>query len=158
MLPPRRELSEEAKPMGKINWGRVFLGGLVAAMVIFAGQGLINGVVLKDEWMAAAESINRQEQMLNVSAMGYFVAMALLLGVALAWFYAAARPRFGPGPGTAVKVGLAVWLVAYFLPTLGWVPMDLFTTEMLGIIIVCGVVQMLVAALVAGALYKEAQG
>jgi len=30
----------------------------------------------------------------------------------MTWWYAAIRPRFGPGPTTAAIAGLAVWLIA----------------------------------------------
>ncbi len=30
----------------------------------------------------------------------------------MTWWYAAIRPRFGPGPKTAAIAGLAVWLIA----------------------------------------------
>jgi hypothetical protein len=35
----------------------------------------------------------------------------LFLGTLMTFWYAAIRPRFGPGPITAVIAGLAVWLV-----------------------------------------------
>ena len=38
-------------------------------------------------------------------------------GVFLLWMYAAIRPRFGNGPGTAVKAGLAGWFLAGVLCT-----------------------------------------
>jgi hypothetical protein len=39
---------------------------------------------------------------------------------------AAVRPRLGPGPGTALHTGIAVWLLGYWLPMLTWIPMGLF--------------------------------
>ena len=35
--------------MGKINWGRVFLGGLVAGIVINIGEFLFHGVIFKTQ-------------------------------------------------------------------------------------------------------------
>jgi hypothetical protein len=42
----------------------------------------------------------------------------LVAGVFLVWMYAAIRPRFGAGPGTAVKAGLAGWFLAALLSTM----------------------------------------
>jgi len=38
--------------------------------------------------------------------------------VLLVWLYAAIRPRFGPGPATAAKAGVAAWFVGSLLVTL----------------------------------------
>ena len=37
-------------------------------------------------------------------------AAVCLAGIGLVWLYAAVRPRLGPGPGTALKVGIVVGL------------------------------------------------
>jgi len=37
------------------------------------------------------------------------ILVSLILGLALVFFYAAARPRFGAGPMTAVKVAVVFW-------------------------------------------------
>jgi hypothetical protein len=33
------------------------------------------------------------------------------MGLVLVWTYAAIRPRFGPGPKTAVTAALVIWIV-----------------------------------------------
>ncbi|HEY3125318.1 MAG TPA: hypothetical protein VGK70_14805 [Thermoanaerobaculia bacterium] len=35
--------------MGQINWGRVFLGGLLAGVVINVGEFLFHAVLFKDQ-------------------------------------------------------------------------------------------------------------
>jgi hypothetical protein len=142
--------------MGGMNWGRVLLGGIVAAVVIFLSEWLIHGVVLMDDWMAAMESINRPQNPEEAPIVLYAV-ISLLFGLALAWTYAGIRPRFGAGPGTALKAGFVIWLVGYALPMLGWVPLGIFNNRMLYIGLGGGLVELIVAALVAGALYSEAQ-
>src|SRR5690606_34596624 len=47
--------------------------------------------------------------------LGYLVT-AIVLGVVMVWLYAVARPRLGPGPGTALRIGLAVWALACAIP------------------------------------------
>lgn len=41
-----------------------------------------------------------------------YILLLLLIGIGLTWLYAAARPRLGAGPVTALKVGLLVGLIA----------------------------------------------
>ncbi len=38
--------------MGKINWGRVLLGGLLAGIVVNVFEYVTNGVVLASDWNA----------------------------------------------------------------------------------------------------------
>ena len=42
-----------------------------------------------------------------------FLAYTFVLGIILAWLYAAIRPRFGPGPFTALRAGAVLWLAAW---------------------------------------------
>jgi hypothetical protein len=90
--------------MGKINLGRVVLGGIVAAIVIGAFEFVLNGVMLADQWPALMKSINRPE--LGGSEIVCFNILALIQGLAAVWTYAAIRPRFGEGPVTAIRAAL----------------------------------------------------
>ena len=36
-----------------------------------------------------------------------------MLGIASVWLYAAIRPRYGAGAGTAIMAGVAVWVMAH---------------------------------------------
>ena len=46
--------------MGKINWTRVILGGLVAGVVINISEFVLNGVVLAKDMEAAISALGRQ--------------------------------------------------------------------------------------------------
>ena len=46
--------------MGKINWTRVILGGLVAGVIINISEFLLNGVVLAKDMEAAMRALGRQ--------------------------------------------------------------------------------------------------
>jgi len=43
----------------------------------------------------------------------FLVGATFLIGFVAVWLYAAIRPRFGPGPKTAVYAGLAVWALSH---------------------------------------------
>ena len=60
-----------------------------------------------------------------------FLAWGFFYGVIAVWVYAAIRPRFGPGPRTALRAGLVVWLVGYLAPTAGYSAMG-FWPDALG--------------------------
>ena len=90
--------------MGKINWTRVFLGGLawwVVAMVLY----------MRTEVIAAWKVLGLHVPGTLEFAVFWFV-FVYAAGVLAMWLYAAIRPRFGPGPKTAVGAGVAFWLIA----------------------------------------------
>ena len=59
------------------------------------------------------------------SAIGGFVIITFLVGIITVWLYAAIRPRFGPGPGTAVIAALVVWFFAYLHQSVAMVLMGI---------------------------------
>jgi hypothetical protein len=141
--------------MGKINWGRVILGGLAAGIVINLSEWLLNGVVLKEQWAESMKALGKSGEVTANQIIVWNI-WGFLLGIGLVWLYAAIRPRFGPGAGTAVKAGLAVWFFAHFLWTLGSWNMGLFPQNALMIGVAWVLVETILAAVVGGWLYKEA--
>jgi hypothetical protein len=139
--------------MGKINVVRVILGGLLAGLVINISESVLNLVVVADAMELALRQLNVPPAAGGTVAI--FVVFAFLLGIVTVWLYAAIRPRFGPGPKTAVLAGLLVWLLAYLWPTLGDGLMGLFDAGLLVLAVVWGLVEIIIAALAGGWVYKE---
>ncbi len=138
--------------MGKINWGRVILGGLLAGLVINIFEYVVNGVVLAADWEAAMKALGHQ---MSNSAIAVFVVWGFLAGIAAIWLYAAARPRFGPGPKTAALTGVGYWVVGYALPNFGLAPLGLFPPRLLVIGTIVGLVEIIVASEIGAWIYKE---
>ncbi|MBI3872078.1 MAG: hypothetical protein HY304_03260 [candidate division Zixibacteria bacterium] len=99
--------------MGRINAGRVIMGGLLAGLVMNLGEFILNGVVLKAQWETAMHAINRTPA--GGSAIAVLVIDGFISGLLAIWLYAAVRPRLGSGPKTAVLVGLIVWIFSCFM-------------------------------------------
>jgi hypothetical protein len=91
--------------MGKINWARVFLGGVLAGVIINVFEIAWSGFVLAKQWHAAMSALGHP---LPSAAIWIFALEALGMGIAAVWLYAAIRPRFGAGLKTAVAAGLAL--------------------------------------------------
>jgi hypothetical protein len=51
--------------------------------------------------------------------------MYTLKGIVAVWLYAVAHPRFGPGPRTALIIGLAYWVIGYVIPVVSFEPLML---------------------------------
>jgi hypothetical protein len=140
--------------MGKINWGRVVAGGLLAGVVLNVIDWLVYGVWLHPDLAAAMQALGKQPAAMD-SAVPIFVLVDFLCGIGLLWVYAAIRPRFGAGPKTAVIAGLAVWFFMGLLRTLGDAPMGLMPQRVMMVGALVSLVVLPVGAAVGAYVYKE---
>jgi hypothetical protein len=139
--------------MGRINLGRVVLGGLLAGLVINISESILNGVVLAEDMTAMMAALNKPP--IDEGMIGLFYVLGFGLGIVLIWLYAAMRPRFGPGVQTAVCAGLLVWGLAYLYANLFAFITGLFPRRILVVGTVWGLVELVVAAVAGAWLYKE---
>ena len=139
--------------MGKINLGRVILGGLVAGLVMNIGEYVLNEPILGAQWVAAMESLNRQP--VGGNAIALFVVATFILGVTTIWIYAAIRPRMGAGPSTAICAGLLVWFLVSLYPAAFYVAMDLFPQNLLLMAVVWAFFEIPIAAVAGAWFYQE---
>ena len=96
--------------MAAINYGRVVLGGLVAGVVANIGDFVVNNMIMADDMIRMAQRLNLNQAVMASAAVGMtWVVVDFVYGTLIVWTYAAIRPRFGPGPGTAIKAGLVLW-------------------------------------------------
>ena len=98
--------------MGKINAGKALAGGILAAVILSGLDFVINNYILAGDWQNVARLRNIDlTTMGGTSALVLMLVVDFILGQVLVLTYAAIRPRFGPGPGTA---SIAAFLI--FLP------------------------------------------
>jgi len=142
--------------MGKINMQKVIVGGLVAGVVLNVVDFLLFGVVLKADMAAAMQALGKPP--IADSVIPWFVFLDFVAGIFLVWLYAAIRPRFGPGPATAVKAGLAVWFVAGLLHALFEWPMGLMPQNLMLIATAGMLVEFPLAAVAGAKFYTEGAG
>lgn len=139
--------------MGRINWSRVVLGGLLAGVVLNVVDWLLYGVLLAKDYAAAMQALGKQGSMDNL--IPWFVFLDFVTGIALLWVYAAIRPRFGASAKTGIIAGLAVWFFIAFLHALGEAPMQLFPQRLYVIGVVVALFQLPIATAVGAYVYKE---
>ena len=141
-----------------INTGKVVTGGLAAGLVMNVCDYVINTYIMAPAFKADMDAIN-PALMTNMETAGTtmimkFVVLDFIFGLLLVWTYAAMRPRFGAGVGTAVKAGLLLWLVSgltwYFTVVMGLFSMAFWTKSF-----ALALVTMLLSAYVGAMLYKE---
>jgi len=141
--------------VGKINWGRVVVGGLLAGVVLNIFDWLVYGVWLSADIAAGMQALGKDPRAMD-SAIPLWVTLDFVYGIGLVWVYAAIRPRFGAGPGTAVIAGLAVWFFIGLLHAIAEAPMGLMPQRVMTIGTIVALIQIPLAGVVGAYVYKEA--
>lgn len=138
--------------MGKINLARVFLGGLLAGLILNIFEYVLNGLVFASQWNDFEKALGRQ---MRSGAIPFFVVASFVMGIGVVWLYAAARPRLGPGPKTAALTGLAFWLFAYAIPAADHVMANLSPGRLTVTVTLVLLLGTILASLCGAWLYKE---
>ncbi len=139
--------------MGKINYGRVILGGLLAGVVINIFE-MGFGMLMMEEWQAALKAVGISWEMTQTD-MIVFPLLSFVIGITAVWLYAVARPRFGPGPKTAACIGFAYGIIGYAIPGIAWGMTIRLPADVLAMAIVWAVLEATVATVVGAWPYKE---
>lgn len=143
--------------MGRINWGRVFLGGLLAGVVINIGEYLFHAVLFKNEVAEMMRAMGKDPAaVMSGNAIVIWNLMGFLAGIGAVWGYAAIRPRFGAGAKTAMIAGIAVWFFSRFLGAIGEMNMGMASQKMILTGLVWGLVELVIATVAGAWAYKEA--
>jgi hypothetical protein len=138
--------------MGRINVKSVIVGGLVAGLVLNVIDYVVYGMWLGPDLNAALQSAGKKSA---DSLIPLFVLLDFIYGIVMVYIYAAIRPRFGAGPGTAVHAGLIVWIIAALLHAVGEAPFGLLPMWLYTIGTLVGLVEFPLAAVAGAKFYRE---
>ena len=139
--------------MQGINFGRVFLGGLLSGIVLNVGEFILNEPILGDDWAAAMAARNMPEP--GGAEIFWYVFMTFVLGFALVYLYAAIRPRYGAGVRTAIYAGLIVWFLIWLWCFGSMGIGGMFPAKLIVITLVWGLVEVPLATVAGAWLYRE---
>jgi hypothetical protein len=139
--------------MASINGVRVLVGGVVAGLAINIGEFILTMFVLRTEMDAMVARLNLPP--IGGRQIGVFAVLVFALGFGTVWLYAAIRPRFGAGIGTALCAGAAVWFFAYLYPTVASIVMGMIPAGTAAVALVWGLVEVLAGAALGAWLYQE---
>jgi len=141
--------------MGKINIGRVVLGGIVAGIVADLLDYPVDGVLLAPRWMGEMSLLGHDT--FSPSMWIGFDVLGIVSGIVAIWLYAAIRPRFGPGPMTAIRAGVVVWVLGSLVPNVSFMYVAGLFSKHLALYTTLGaLVEVVVGTIVGAWLYKEA--
>ena len=141
--------------MGKINLGRVILGGIVAGIAADLLDFWVDGVLLAKMWNGQLETWGRPP--FSPSQITWYLIFGLIIGIVTIWIYAGIRPRFGPGVKTAIYAGIASWILSALLPNfaLMW-NTHFFSGHLTAYTTLGAFFYYLIGAICGAAVYKEA--
>ncbi len=140
--------------MGKINIGRLILGGIVAGIVADVLDYLVDGLWLQQGWSDAMLALDHPN--FEGNQIIWFNVLGIIGGLVAIWIYAGIRPRFGAGWKTAVYAGLAVWVMGVLIPNVGFMYiMGLFSKHLTLYTTVGGLLEVVGGTVAGAALYKE---
>ncbi len=137
-----------------MNFGRVFLGGLLAGLILNIGEFVLNTKVLGPQMMAFFSQHGFKDPGSNFIIVA--VVMTFLLGIVAVWLYALIRPRLGPGVKTAIVAALILWFGIYlYSGVINGIFLGIPTNALM-IGIIWGLVEYIIATIAGAWLYTEA--
>jgi hypothetical protein len=140
----------------RLNTSRILAGGAIAGLIMNVGEAILHAGALgaDTEQLYTTLNVPLPSPGDNVPVL---IGVAFLIGFAAIWLYAAIRPRFGPGPGTAVIAGVAVWILSHVWSGVylahgyaGIIPLKLAWLP-----VIWGLFEAILATLAGAAVYRE---
>jgi hypothetical protein len=142
--------------MARINWGRLVVGGLIAAIIMFFTDGFIHGRLVDADWRAVYAGLKAAEPEPHGSSMVYFAVFELGRGLISMLLYAMMRAYFGAGPKTAVLAGIAGWIAFSLTGPAQFIPLGFFSTALWLKVGALHLVTSILATIAGAAMYKDA--
>jgi hypothetical protein len=136
-----------------MNTNKIITGGLVAGLVMNIFDYLINVPLLGEQWIAGSLARGIDPKSVPLGGSGWVI-VDFIIGIFLAWLYAAVRPRFSPGPKTALIAGFATWLLGHLIFFSHWF-MGVFPIGVIASSSFGGLISVLIAAMAGCKMYKE---
>ena len=137
--------------MGRINWKRVFICGVVTGVIWTIHSAISNWYVGAD----FNEAVPGNKIFAPTADLATFLfAVNLAGGIWVMWLYAAVRPRYGAGAKTAAVAGFSWWVIST-LADATWGAFRLVPVKALLPLSAVSLPEMIVATIVGAWLYSE---
>ena len=139
-----------------MNTSKVVVGGIISGIVLCVIDFLLQTVVFADRMKAEMDAFKpgMSDAMNNSSAMWIYIISDLVIGLVLIWTYAAIRPRFGPGPKTAVTAAIMIWITAGVLMS-NYLSMGMMSMGTWWMVAIAWLVNLVISAVIGAKFYSE---
>lgn len=143
--------------MSKINWNRLLIGGLVAAIILFFTDGLLHERLVGTDWKAIYDNLGVRSLPDEHVPTGllYFAVFELGRGLLALFIYVLMRPLFAPGPKTAIIAGVITWLAFSIAGPAQFIPLGFYSNALWVKVAAFQLVTSIVATIAGAALYKD---
>lgn len=142
--------------MAKINWGRLILGSLIAAIIMFVTDGFLHETIARDDWTAVYDGLRATQPAPHGVSFVYFAVFELGRGFTAMMFYALMRAYFGAGPKTAVLAGILGWIAFSLTGPAQFIPLGFFSNALWLKVGAIHLITSIIATIAGAALYKDA--
>ena len=142
--------------MPRINWARLLIGALVAAVICFLSDGFLHEKLVSAEWQAVYAGLRAPtptEE--HSSALLYFAVFEIGRGFIALLLYVLMRPFCRPGPKTAALAGLAAWVAFSLTGPAQFIPLGFYSVGLWMKVGAFQLVTSIIATIAGAALYKE---
>ena len=90
---------------------RVILAGILAGLVLNIGEALLHGVIFADAAETAMKNLGHEIAGSGLDT-AHLVVITFIQGLLGMLLYSAVQPRWQSGLGTAIRVGLVMWVLS----------------------------------------------
>lgn len=141
--------------MTRLNWTRLLLGTLVAAVIMFFTDGFFHERIVGTDWTAVYSNLGAPEPQHNASGIIYFVIFELGRAFTAIFLYALMRAFFGAGPGTAVFAAIVGWIAFSVTGPAEFMPLGFYSHALWWKVAAFQLITSVAAVLAGAALYRD---
>jgi hypothetical protein len=142
--------------MTKINFGRLFVGGLIASVLLFLSDGFLHEQVFKQYWEYLYQGLGaKAPESSHSTALLFFFIFELGRGFGAIFIYVLMRPIFGAGPKAAVLAAIAAWLAFSVTAPAEFIPLGFYGKRLWGLVAAAQLVTSIAANLIAAWIYRD---
>jgi len=141
--------------MARINFGRLFIGGLIATVLLFVTDGFLHENIVKQYWEFLYQGLRATPPEGHATSMVYFFLFEMGRGFGAIFLYALMRPFHRPGPKTAILAAIATWLAFSVTAPAEFIPLGFYGRRMWLIIAGYQLVTSIITNLLAAWIYRD---
>ncbi len=141
--------------MPRLNWPRLFLGILVAAVIMFLSDGFLHERLIPADWSAVYANLGVAEPRHEGSGLLYFAIFELGRAFTAMFLYALMRSFFGAGPKTAVLAAIIGWIAFSVTGPAEFIPLGFYSTALWLKVAGYQLITSIIATIAGAALYRD---
>ena len=141
--------------MPKLNWARLFIGVLIAVVIMFLSDGFLHERLLMGDWVAVYRNLGVPEPYHEGAGIVYFVIFEVGRAFMAMFLYATMRSFFGAGPKTAVLAGIVAWIAFSVAGPAEFIPLGFYSNALWWKVAAYQFVTTVIGTVAGAAVYRE---